>query len=697
MEKQLTFRPRARLLQLLGEQLIGSDRLAIFELVKNAYDADASEVSVTLKNLGTNEAAIIVRDNGEGMDLHTIENIWLEPGADHREKQRTAGVRTPTYQRLPLGEKGLGRFAVHKLGNQIELTTRRQNTKEYVVHINWSELTSKKYLDESNIRVTERAPLVFTGNESGTRIRITELRRSSWQRGDIRRLKRDITSICSPFVTVDRFKAVLKVPGHEEWLNDVLDLQDILSHAMWTFEFELRQGRLKWSYSFKPYASLGIEGRAISGENDVLLLSPSNRKRITADAAMQEGIGTVKGSLYVYDRDKEVLNLLSETKFLQDYLDDNGGIRVYRDGIRVYNYGERDDDWLGLDLRRVNAPDRRISRNLVLGGISITLKESVELREKTNREGFQENDAFERLRILTLGAFEKLEVERQDDKRRLRKLLSKPKGIPVDDIASPIDQLRSALKKQKLLDNFEPFIGKIETRYEEMKDLLLQTGMSGLNLALIFHEVERGVREMHHAIGRKEPMNSLVERSNRLTDLLEGFATLLRKDNKKVHSLRDLIKEAHFINKFRFINHSIQVISPILSDAKSDQTARFAFNILLGALNNAIDNAIYWLQVKWVDDDKGSPKRTLYIDVSDEFDGPAIVIGDNGPGLKDSAQEITRPFFTRKAGGMGLGLYYSSLAMEMNSGSLQFPNHLDLELPEQICGTVVAFVFRGEK
>src|SRR5690606_30050705 len=123
-ETAFRFRPKARILRLLGDQLIGNPRLALFELVKNAYDADAEVVTVTLRDLGTPKAEIIVRDDGDGMDKGTIQNIWFVPGADHREKQRNKGVRSSIFHRLPLGEKGLGRFAVHKLGDCIRLVTR---------------------------------------------------------------------------------------------------------------------------------------------------------------------------------------------------------------------------------------------------------------------------------------------------------------------------------------------------------------------------------------------------------------------------------------------------------------------------------------------------------------------------------------------------------------------------------------------
>ncbi len=78
------FRPRARMLQLLGDELIGSARLAVFELVKNAYDADANKATVELELASNREPAIIISDDGEGMTLDNLRSVWLVPWDDHR-------------------------------------------------------------------------------------------------------------------------------------------------------------------------------------------------------------------------------------------------------------------------------------------------------------------------------------------------------------------------------------------------------------------------------------------------------------------------------------------------------------------------------------------------------------------------------------------------------------------------------------
>ncbi len=181
------FRPRARVPQLLGDELIGSARLAVFELVKNAYDADASEAIVRLNLDSVPEPTITVTDDGDGMTLETLRSVWLVPGSDHRREQRLSERRTARHGRLPLGEKGLGRFAVHKLGDRITLVTRAYDTDECVVDIDWNKLIEQRYLDEAPVRFQVRSPQVFTEDRTGTRIEIRHLR-THWTRGEVRRL-----------------------------------------------------------------------------------------------------------------------------------------------------------------------------------------------------------------------------------------------------------------------------------------------------------------------------------------------------------------------------------------------------------------------------------------------------------------------------------------------------------------------------
>jgi anti-sigma regulatory factor (Ser/Thr protein kinase) len=711
-ELKLPFRPRARLLQLLGDQLIGTPRLAVFELVKNAYDADAEMVIVTLQNIQQPTGTIIVEDDGDGMTLETIRDIWLVPGHDHRRTQRKTLQRTRLH-RLPLGEKGLGRFAVHKLGDQIELITRAKDHPECVAIIDWDALIKEPFLSDADVTVRTRTPQVFTGTTTGTKMTISRLRETNWTRGDVRRLFRQITSISSPFTDrSDRFETIVAVPDHPEWVAGVPDADALLRHAPWSFEFAFENGALTWSYKFRGVTGIKLEARSANENNIPLQVAPerdldlygtdqgrkaNQPKRITASEDHAKGIGPIKGTFYVFDRDREVLNKLGDSQLVQNYLDENGGVRVYRDGIRVYNYGEPGDDWLGLDLRRVNTPTRNISRNIIVGAIDLSLQHSDQLTEKTNREGFVENDAYHRLKQIILGALSVLEVERKIDKDNIRALTGKGQDPETKNITQPLEALRAAAKTHALSKELDPLIDKAEKNYNEMRDTMLRAGLSGMGLAVVFHEIEQGVRVLHDAIEGGGNLETIQIQARELVRILDGFSELLRKGDRKPNSLKHLIRRARDINRVRFRNHNVRLVCPALEETTPDIERQFAFGLLLGALNNLLDNAFYWLQVRWPEE-KSDVRREIYINIDKDFaDGPAIVVADNGPGFQDDPERLTRPFFSRRPDGMGVGLYYTNMVMELNGGRLAFPDADEAGAPEGFDGAVLALAFaKGE-
>jgi len=692
-------------LQLLGDELLGNDRLAVFELVKNAYDADADKVVICLDLTSESGPSITVTDDGEGMTLDRIRSVWLAPGDDYRWRQRGSGQRTPRHQRLPLGEKGLGRFAVHKLGNRITLVTRARDSQECVIEIDWNELIAKPYLDEASVSITVRDAEVFPGEATGTRIEVRELRNAKWSRGEVRRLHNQVTSICSPFAEVGDFKADLQVPGHEDWIRNLPDIAGILDRAIWKYSFWLDKGQFDWSYEFCPAPGLKLAGRSLKKQGEQLQLPRGSGDRQArdipvADEAVSRGIGPVRGEFYIYDRDREVRRRLPD-ETMEKYLDETGGVRVYRDGIRVYNYGEQGDDWLGLDLRRVNIPTRKISRNIILGAIHLSMSESTGLIEKTNREGFVENEACMNLRRIVLGALATLEAERHSDKQRIRSATGKPDDPVTAKIDKSIEALRLELKKQQLEDQFKPYLEKITADYHDMQETLLSAGMSGLNLAVVFHEVEHGVRALHQTLSKGGDVESATVQAHDLMRLLDGFAVLLRRGSKRKHSARELVAAAHRYNVLRFRYHHVHLICPLLQEKEAGFNSSFTFNLILGALNNLIDNAIHWLRVRWPETSRqdSSLGRKLYIGASHDFKaGPAIVVADNGIGFQqDDPANLMQPFFTRKPEGMGLGLYYANLVMELNGGQLVFPQRGEVEIPDEYDGAVLCLIFKELK
>ena len=149
-----------------------------------------------------------------------------------------------------------------------------------------------------------------------------------------------------------------------------------------------------------------------------------------------------------------------------------------------------------------------------------------------------------------------------------------------------------------------------------------------------------------------------------------------------------LIKEAIFSTEFRLRRHKIQLVNGL--DASGfDFKVHGSKQMLIASITNLIDNSIHWLELKT------HKRKSLYIGTSKEIEGgPAIVVADNGPGFgKDLPEDLVAPFFTRRQGGMGLGLYIVSEVMRINKARLIFPDTGDVELPPEFDGAVVALQF----
>lgn len=700
-----SFKARSRILALLGEQLIGRDYLAVFELVKNSYDADASRVTVTLEDLDGDAPSIVVEDDGEGMDEEVLVGKWLEIGNDHREQQRRRGERTKRFKRLPLGEKGLGRIACHKLGHTIELTTRRARQPECAILIRWDDLIEEEYLDDTKIDIEVREdPEFFTGSSHGTRIRITDLK-GGWERREVRSLNRAITSICSPFDGPADFAAELRVPGYEHLMEGMSSAIDLVQGAPWKFKFSLSPDLFEWTYEFSPPPGWGkrVSGRTLSNDMNEKLLLPheTGAKRVVHSPEVLLGIGPISGELYAYDKDPKLIKLYPEAQARNAFLSEQAGIRVYRSGMRVFNYGEPGDDWLNLDLRRVNRPTERLSRNIVVGAVNIDFTDDpsddtqVSLREKTNREGFDENATYERFKGLVLAIIDKFERSRAEDKKRLKNAVEGVRETFERPVETPAADLRARIEKTEYADRFLPLLDKIENDYRDMKELLLRAGMSGINLAIVVHEVHRGMVALYEAIRNQADREDLIRQAQQLVHIFETIAGLLRQKGSRKADVREVVQTAaNEVSKRRFVRHNVQVEFN-LPELDPPFVVGGSFDLLLGALTNMIDNSLYWLRVRYPEIKPDEPAlRKLFIGISQDLEGGrALVIADNGPGFSGDPELLAEPFVTGRPGGSGLGLYYASLAIQLSGGVLEFPDPSDLELPDWVDGAVIAMVF----
>ncbi|HEY0977682.1 MAG TPA: ATP-binding protein [Flavobacteriales bacterium] len=684
----LVFQVKPRILGLLGDQLIRDATLAVFELVKNAYDADANECTVTLEDaLDPRKSRITVKDNGSGMTRETIQDSWMVIATDFRTSQRARNERSPRYNRYALGEKGLGRFSIHKLGHEIRMTTRTDGGPEYVLQIQWDELESSSDLRLSPIRLITREPEVFKGKKHGTLMEIWKLR-EVWERGSVRRLHRAVNSLCSPFDAPDDFKVELKVPGNEELLKGLLQAEKIPTYALYHVKGHFEGHRLEFDYKFTPPVGLqplltpSKKAKHFSGNLQRKELK-GKRKQVTFDLSQHE-IGRVEFEFWLFDRDPAVLRASTDDiKGLKDYLDENGGVRIYRDGIRVYDFGEPGNDWLNLDIRRVNTPTARTSNNQIIGALWLSAEDSGDLREKSNREGFIESPAFNDFKDAVISVLTNVEAEKTRDQQHVREAVGKGTGGRV---FTHLNELRDTLAQKGMLEELDPQLKKVEREMELYRDQLLHAAVPGLSMGMMLHGAEKIMEELRAAVNKGESVKHVAALVDRLYRAMRPVTNLLKDPGIGKTTATALIAEAKFSTALRLKRHGI---APIYPERPFDFPVRGSKQMLVAALTNLVDNAIHWLEVKNPD------KKILYLSTTNDLSsGPAIVVGDNGPGFgSDDPQDLVLPFFTRRRDSMGLGLYIVNEVMAANQGRLVFPAKGDINLPKEVTGAVVALQF----
>ena len=203
----------------------------------------------------------------------------------------------------------------------------------------------------------------------------------------------------SPFASKDDFHITIK--SNLDWEKDLTDLDRIKKDALWYFKVTTKSFLMdnisyikidKFKYQFTPYNGMTKISPRIVNENDEYILKDNEITRKSYekkyDNIPNKGFGNITIEGYIYDFDTKTLELsnIKDKKATRDYLKENGGVRVYRDGMRIYNYGEFGNDWLGLDQSRINAPTSKIGNKLILASVSLSRQESQGLEEKTNLE-----------------------------------------------------------------------------------------------------------------------------------------------------------------------------------------------------------------------------------------------------------------------------------------------------------------------
>lgn len=686
------FRPRARIIKTIGEELISNDNVAVVELVKNSYDAESPIVEVTFngevkeklegkktkKYIAKENASIVIYDEGKGMDFTTVESAWMEPATNFKKKENNQNVL-----RKFTGEKGIGRFASAKLASELELITKQENgDEEIVVKFNWDDFSNEEnYLEKIQVEWEIRKANEI--KNKGTVLKLLNLN-NDWDEDKIRELRVTLSRLLNPIVPTEDFLISLNLPeGLDENLDGTIERPETLNKPDYYIKGAVSEDGRPENFIFFS-KNKGGEEPLVFSEKEFLLKDPP-RKSLT---------GKFSFEFRIWNRDdlaKLSKEINSTVKNVKKDLDDLSGISIYRDNVRVLPYGNKNNDWARLDIRRVNNPTLRLSNNQIVGYISIGLDSNPLLKDQSNREGIVEGQALEDLQELIKLILNEVEQRRYSERPRE----NDNQNISQDSLFEKFS-LRSisTLVKEKLPEN-KQIIEAVEKKDVEIKegitkvqevisryrrlttlgqliDAVVHDGGNYLNKIDV--QATLLTKEMRKVEINKEKISEHIAN---IQSLRKDFAQLFRRiepfGGRRRGRPRKIILEDVIKNQFMLYHTDLEKlnITYTVSDSQNSVTMDEAE---LGIIfMNLIQNSIYWLE-------NIDSERNIAVEVdrsnSDEL---SIVFSDSGPGIKDGTEiNVFEPYFSTKPDGIGLGLSivgelvseYNGEFMLVNNGPL---------------------------
>lgn len=535
---KVPFKVSARAGKLLGRENFSNPEGAIIELVKNSYDADAKICFVffdipsekiedeegnlklvpSLKN-----SAIYIIDNGEGMTNDVITNHWMQIGTGNKEKDYISKDK-----RVKTGAKGIGRFALDRLGYKTEMFTVALDKKKYLGH-NWimdwnqfdsadkaiSQIEAELYPAEVDLKAlinkigSVDSSIKKVINESdfskGTLLKISSLK-DEWYDEDIENVFKSLEALIPPRELNIPFKVYFK---HFQQISNYGYVE--------TAFFNDYDYKLKASYDA---SSLTVDFEITRNELDIKKLK-SDFSSVYKSQKAPYDLKTIENKIFEYKKtidkvlkwklDSDNKILLKEVgsfdltfyylKFSNSkkegypykrispaerraVLDKFGGVKVYRDSFRVRPYGDPTNDWLKLGARVAQSPagagqrigDWRVRPEQTAGIITISRKTNPLLIDKSDRGSLQENNAFQTFKSIIVGIIHEFEYDRtkilnplykhfQEEKKNKRNAEIEKRAI---EIANKIVEDRKEVEKSFYGDKSENDIFK-EKREEEEK------------------------------------------------------------------------------------------------------------------------------------------------------------------------------------------------------------------------------------
>lgn len=670
--------------RLIGRELITDRITALFELVKNCYDANAQNVYVELYNVGNKNpnSKIVIRDDGLGMTLSDIKDKWMVVGTANKRKE----LYSPDpYRRRYVGEKGIGRFAVDKLGKKVLIKTKRGNEANTLnININWDAYEKLENQQQISLFTDVENTFNYTPSEhpdsQGTSIEIYQVN-EIWTLKDIQKLYRELTKIVSPYFPPDPpFNTYVYSNEHIDEFNNKKVVADVVNYASHSeiIEFDAEK-QLQESLVFS-----------------------SKRGQIEKERIPYKSFGPIKMQLHYF-------NTNARAQYNSVYKDADAkidGIKIYRDGLITTPFAEFEDnrdkkrDILGIDKKLWHGIFDKISTREIIGIVEITKEDNPQIIDATNRQNFVENKEYSDLKgfiIQQLNVFADVKkYEREERKKQtddgLKKAAEEASGFTkaLDKLAETNPQLKAQIEpiqeKAKMVGQFVSKGYQEKKKEEKEQERRESVYWSLMSLQEYAAHVAHAVRTSLGKIKRKAEFFKDRYPDSKFDEYFKQYAIDIYSEMGRLNKAIDFMlsyaganlefEDIDFKNliisifneyAYRFEQDGVTAQVNIENSCLINCNRKFIEDIF----ENLIDNSLKALQKN---------KASKIIKCSSEIADDRIVIyfSDNGYGIPDDEKDKIFDIFhttTAGEGGAGLGLYIAKTRIEALKGKIEIADN----------------------
>ncbi len=691
--ERLTLGFHPRVFSALGSDLVTNDLVAITELVKNSYDAFASDVEVSF---GSDEAGdyIEILDDGHGMSRKILRDVWCVVATPYREE--TPKVRKGRRTRRATGEKGLGRLSAGRLGDRLELITKAAEQPCWKVEADWEAISQATRIEDCSVAISRyRGELPF--EDTGTRLRIYDLR-SEWDDETLDELMEHLGRLIPPFDVDDegtRTPFSIHLARSEEDSEPAeIEPPEFFNDPKYKIEGTVdRRGTIEWEYIYTPIGDDEAKRHA-KGERSWQEQLEDRTVSTRLKSIDRPECGPFSFEIRAWDVDDEGTSDIAATyeirkQSIRAAIKAHKGISLYRDGVLVLPKSESARDWLGLDRRRISDVGKRMSTTQMVGYVSITADGNPKLKDTSDRErlaGGIEVQSFEHMirHIVVV-----LQNERQKDRlekatagSQMKELFSAVSGKQlVEDVKEVADAGEPASKAVPIVKKFGKELDRTRDEIERRFVYYSRLASVGTIAELLVHEV----RNRTTTIGSF--LRAIASHAEEY-DLPKDIITKLERARVSVASLDRLAKTFAPLasGNYRRGQRTCKLVGQVeeILDLKNADLKRHKIVMekvptrdcvlavdpgeLSAVLFNLIDNAIYWLSRPGVTDRRMAIRSRLL----PRLGRVELRVDDSGPGVSEEDQE--RVFWagvTAKPDGIGMGLTVAGEIVAAYGGDLK--------------------------